>query len=201
VQLRDNVRGQPRPSCAPLVDHRVQVQPKEKFMSTSERRRIIEQHALSDLPPLGTHERDETGLQLQETLVELIDLSLLGKQLHWSVAGQFFRSLHLQLDELIDSWRELADTVAERAVAIGFFPDGQAATIARDSALEAVDRGVIEDRAVVSELTSRLAEAGERIRSRMDRLGELDAASQDVLIEVLRALEQQLWMVRAQRPA
>src|SRR5207249_2365334 len=155
----------------------------------------------SDLPPLGTHERDETGLQLQETLVELIDLSLLGKQLHWSVVGQFFRSLHLQLDELIASWRELADTVAERAVAIGFFPDGQAATIARDSALEAVDRGVIEDRAVVSELTSRLAEASERIRARMDRLGELDTASQDVLIEVLRALEQALWMVRAQRPS
>ena len=32
----------------------------------------------------------------------------------------------------------------------------------------------------------------------MDRLGELDAASQDVVIEVLRALEQQLWMVRVQ---
>jgi DNA-binding ferritin-like protein len=32
----------------------------------------------------------------------------------------------------------------------------------------------------------------------MDRLGELDLASQDVLIEVVRALEQQQWMLRAQ---
>ena len=32
----------------------------------------------------------------------------------------------------------------------------------------------------------------------MDRLGEIDAASQDVVIEVLRELEKQLWMVRAQ---
>src|SRR6201997_2399132 len=154
------------------------------------------------LPPLAEPPaRDAVGQQLQATLVELVDLSLLGKQLHWTVVGPLFRPLHLQLDELIDSWRELADTVAERAVAIGFFPDGQSATIARDSAVGAVDRGVIEDRAVVSELTSRLAQAGERIRARMDRLGELDAASQDVLIEVLRALEQQLWMVRSQRPA
>lgn len=38
------------------------------------------------------------------------------------VVGPLFRPLHLQLDELIDSWRELADTVAERAVAIGFAP-------------------------------------------------------------------------------
>jgi hypothetical protein len=35
----------------------------------------------------------------------------------------------------------------------------------------------------------------------MEHLGELDLASQDVLIEVVRALEQQLWMVRAQLKA
>jgi DNA-binding ferritin-like protein len=34
----------------------------------------------------------------------------------------------------------------------------------------------------------------------MDRLGELDAATQDVVIEVVRALEQELWMIRAQFP-
>jgi starvation-inducible DNA-binding protein len=63
-----------------------------------------------------------------------------------------------------------------------------------------VDRGELEDRVVVRELTSRLAEAAERARERMDRLGELDAASQDVVIEVVRALEEQLWMIRAQFP-
>jgi DNA-binding ferritin-like protein len=35
----------------------------------------------------------------------------------------------------------------------------------------------------------------------MDRLGELDLVSQDVLIDVTRELEQQLWMVRAQLPS
>ncbi|HYY87532.1 MAG TPA: hypothetical protein VFA49_01955, partial [Chloroflexota bacterium] len=44
----------------------------------------------------------------------------------------------------------------------------------------------------------RLAEAAERTRERMTRLGQLDLASQDVAIEVLRELEKQLWMVRAQ---
>jgi DNA-binding ferritin-like protein len=34
----------------------------------------------------------------------------------------------------------------------------------------------------------------------MDRLGEIDAASQDVVIEVLRELEKQLWMIRSQYP-
>lgn len=150
------------------------------------------------LPALGAHQREEVGHQLQGVLVELIDLSLLGKQLHWTVTGPLFRSLHLQLDELIDAWRELADTVAERAVAIGFIPDGQAPTIAAESPLEGVERAELNDRTVVRELTPRLAATAERTRERMDRLGELDAASQDVIIEVVRALEQQLWMLRTQ---
>ncbi|MGA2009803.1 MAG: DNA starvation/stationary phase protection protein [Solirubrobacteraceae bacterium] len=153
------------------------------------------------LPALAEpHQREEVGQQLQALLIELIDLSLLGKQLHWNVVGPLFRPLHLQLDELIESWRALADTVAERAVALGVAPDGQSATVAADTPLRRVDRGELEDRVVVRELTGRVAEVAERARERMDRLGELDAASQDVVIEVVRALEGQLWMIRAQFP-
>jgi DNA-binding ferritin-like protein len=32
----------------------------------------------------------------------------------------------------------------------------------------------------------------------MDRLADRDAASQDVLVEAVRVLEEQLWMVRSQ---
>ena len=87
------------------------------------------------LPPLGAHARGEIGRELQATLVELVDLSLVGKQLHWNVVGPLFRPLHLQLDELVDSWRDLADVVAERAVAIGYSPDGQAEAIAAGAGL------------------------------------------------------------------
>lgn len=150
------------------------------------------------LPSLGEHQRDETGHQLQAMLVELIDLALLGKQLHWCVTGPLFRPLHEQLDELVDSWRELSDVVAERAVAVGYFPDGQSATVTAGANLARLERGALEDHVVVRELTGRLADIAERARERMDRLGEIDPASQDVVIEVLRELEKQLWMVRAQ---
>ena len=152
------------------------------------------------LPPLGAHAHAEVGRELQATLVELIDLSLLGKQLHWSVVGALFRPLHLQLDELVDSWHALSDTVAERSVAIGHFPDGLASTVAAGAGHPDIEPGPVEDHVVVRELTHRLAEVAERTRERMDRLGELDAASQDVLVEVVRELEEQLWMVRSQLP-
>src|SRR5216110_1050077 len=112
----------------------------------------------SYLPTLELpHERDGVAHALQATLYELIDLSLIGKQLHWAVVGPLFRPLHLQLDELVDSWRELADTVAERAVATGFAPDGQAAAIAAGSEIAPVEPGAIDDRVVVDELATRLA--------------------------------------------
>ena len=151
------------------------------------------------LPALGEpHEREEVGNQLQAMLVELIDLSLVGKHLHWNVTGPLFRPLHEQLDELVDSWRELSDVVAERAVALGYAPDGQSAAVAAGTELKTLARGPLEDHVVVRELTKRLNDVADRARERMDRLGELDAASQDVIIEVVRALEQQLWMIRVQ---
>ncbi len=66
---------------------------------------------------------------LQETLIDLLGLSLIGKQAHWNVVGPRFRSVHLQLDEVVS--RTHADTVAERAAALGVPPDGRPETIAK----------------------------------------------------------------------
>ena len=153
----------------------------------------------SHLPALmAPHEREAIGHELEATLHDLVALSLVGKQLHWAVVGPLFRPLHLQLDELVDSWRDLADVVAERAVALGYVPDGQAQAVAAASDITPAARAPIEDHALVTGLTHRIAKVSERARTRMDRLGEIDAASQDVVIEVVRKLEEQQWMLRAQ---
>jgi len=153
------------------------------------------------VPALGHHRREEVGRELQATLVELVDLSLIGKQLHWNIFGRPFKPLHEHLDELVDSWRELSDTVAERAVALGVAPDGQAGIVNGNSGINPVDAGALDTDTATRELATRLEDVSERIRARMDRLGDLDLASQDVLIEVVRELEKQLWMLRASLPA
>jgi hypothetical protein len=100
---------------------------------TPRRRHMTVTSESPHLPPLGGHARTEVGRELEATLLELIDLSLLAKQLHWSLSGPLVPVLHRHLDELIESWRELADKAAERAIAIGYWPDGQAdAVAARD---------------------------------------------------------------------
>jgi starvation-inducible DNA-binding protein len=153
------------------------------------------------LPALDEHRRRETGAELQTTLVELVDLSLIGKQLHWNIFGRPFKPLHEHLDELVESWRELSDTVAERAVALGLAPDGQAGTVNANSGIEPVETGALDTDTALHDLVTRLAAVTERIRARMDRLGDLDLVSQDVLVEVVRELEKQLWMIRASLPA
>ncbi|HEY1366803.1 MAG TPA: DNA starvation/stationary phase protection protein [Gaiellaceae bacterium] len=153
------------------------------------------------LPALDEHRRRETSAELQATLVELVDLSLLGKQLHWNIVGRPFKPLHEHLDELVDSWRELSDTVAERVVALGVAPDGRAGTVAASSGIEPVDAGALDTDTALRELVTRLADVTERSRGRMDRLGDIDLASQDVLVGVVRELEKQQWMLRASLPA
>jgi starvation-inducible DNA-binding protein len=153
------------------------------------------------LPALDHHHREEAAHELQATLLELVDLSLIGKQLHWNIFGRPFKPLHEHLDELVDSWRDLSDTVAERAVALGVAPDGRAATVGAGSGIEPVDAGSLDTDTATRQLVERLEDVTERIRSRMDRLGEIDLASQDVLIEVVRDLEKQLWMLRVSLPA
>src|ERR671914_398543 len=166
----------------------------------SRRRRAMDSVATSShLPALmQPHERAALCRELEATLHDLVSLSLVGKQLHWAVVGPDFRSLHLQLDELVDSWRELSDVVAERAVALGHVPDGQAQAAAGGSEIGPVARASIEDHSAVRELTDRIAKVSELARTRMDRLGEIDVATQDVLVEVVRKLEEQQWMLRAQ---
>ena len=139
----------------------------------------------------------EVGEALQEVLVDLVDLSLLGMHLHWNVEGLTFRSLHLQLDELVDSWRAMSDEVAERAATLGFAPDAQAATVAHGSRIDAFPAGRITDRDVMSGLTGRLADVIDRARYAMAAVR--DSISEDLLIDVVRTLEKQHWMLRAQR--
>ena len=153
------------------------------------------------LPAVDEDRREGAGRELQATLIELIDLSLLGKQLHWTIVGRPFKPLHEHLDQLVDSWRELSDTVAERAVALGVAPDGQSAAASAGSGIAPVAPQLLDTDHALGELVPRLAVVAERIRGRAERLGELDLASQDVLIEVVRELEKQLWMLRSSLPA
>jgi starvation-inducible DNA-binding protein len=151
------------------------------------------------LPPLDNpNERVAVGEELQVVLQDLVDLSLIGKQLHWSVVGAAARGVHLFLDELVEEWRELADVVAERALTLGFVPDGQSSAVATGSRVEPVAVRSLADHAVVWELGRRVAAVAERIRVRLGAIGAADVVTQGILISVVGTLEKQQWLLRVQ---
>ncbi|HCX83671.1 MAG TPA: DNA starvation/stationary phase protection protein [Micrococcales bacterium] len=133
---------------------------------------------------------------LQQALVDLIDLSLQAKQAHWNVYGPQFRSVHLQLDDVVADVRTWSDDVAERLVAIGGTPDGRAATVAAESAVEQYESGAVASDKVIQQFAERLSATAERIKEELPEL-EVDLPSQDLLIGVAFGLEKHAWMFRA----
>jgi starvation-inducible DNA-binding protein len=141
----------------------------------------------------------KVGHELQDSLVELVDLSLTAKQAHWNVHGPNFKSLHEQLDELTNDVRAAMDEVAERAITIGYAPDGRAATVAKASPLHDFPEGPVRDQDAITLIVERLMLVGDRLRERIDTLDQLDLVTQDLLIGVLAAIDKHRWMFAARQ--
>ncbi|MEH0547270.1 DNA starvation/stationary phase protection protein [Streptomyces sp. B21-105] len=134
---------------------------------------------------------------LQGALVDLVDLSLVAKQVHWNVVGPRFRSVHLQLDEVVDVARAHSDTVAERASALGVSPDGRAATVASGSGIDAVAEGWVKDSDAIGTLVAALGAVITRMRERVAATGDADPVSEDIFIGITADLEKHHWMFQA----
>lgn len=136
---------------------------------------------------------------MQPTVVELIDLALLGKQLHWAVYGPRFKPVHEHLDELVAEHREYADTAAEYLSTIGIVPDGRAVRVAGDSPLATVDATFLPVEQVLDTMTTAIQTVVANVRRRTATVADADPAAEDLLIEITRVLDKQLWMTSAQR--
>jgi len=145
----------------------------------------------------GEH-RDKTVAALQTSLYDLVDLALQGKQAHWNVVGAHFRSVHLELDEIIGSVRDSADEVAERIATLGISPDGRAIVVGKNSRLEAFPEGLQTASATVTIYSDRLSSTVEGLRAGIDSVAPHDPITEDLLIGIVGRLEKHLWMLQSQ---
>ncbi|MEU6610559.1 DNA starvation/stationary phase protection protein [Streptomyces shenzhenensis] len=135
---------------------------------------------------------------LQGALVDLLDLSLVAKQIHWNIVGPRFRSIHLQLDDVVATARTHSDTVAERAATLGVPPDGRAATVATGSGIGVTPEGWVRDADAVGTIVDALAAVITRMRERVTATGKPDPVTQDILIGITADLEKHHWMFQAE---
>ncbi|MGW7196873.1 Dps family protein [Streptomyces chryseus] len=142
--------------------------------------------------------RKTTAQALQGTLVDLLGLSLLAKQVHWTIVGPRFRSIHLQLDEVVTFARSYADVVAERSSAIGVAPDGRVETVAKTAELPTPVDGWTQDSEVVALIVEALGGIATRMRERIEATEKPDPVTQDIFIGLTAELEKQRWMFQAE---
>ncbi|GMA28215.1 Dps family protein [Arenivirga flava] len=134
---------------------------------------------------------------LSPIVLDLTALATDGKQAHWHVRGANFQAIHLLLDDVVDHAREYADTAAERIVALGLPLDARTQTVGVKAGTPVLSEGFQHSDVVVAEVIAIIDATMKTVRTAIDELGELDAASQDVAIEIARGLEKDRWFLFA----
>ncbi|MCV7279374.1 DNA starvation/stationary phase protection protein [Mycolicibacterium flavescens] len=152
----------------------------------------------SEIEIQGFQASPELAANLQRVLVDLIELTLQGKQAHWNVVGTNFRDLHLQLDELVDFARENSDTVAERMRALDAVPDGRSDTVTSSTTLPQFPAYEVSTQEAVDLITGRIYAAVDTIRTVHDAVDAEDPTTADILHQMIDGLEKLAWLIKSE---
>jgi len=142
-------------------------------------------------------DREKLVAMLNARLADLVDLQTQMKQAHWNVKGPSFIALHELFDDVTDAVREASDTVAERATALGGIAFGTARMAAEKSVLAEYPTDIADGNAHVDAAAKALGTAAAHVRKSIAEAADLDPATEDLFIEVVRVLDEKLWFVEA----
>jgi starvation-inducible DNA-binding protein len=134
-------------------------------------------------------------------LADCIDLQTQCKQAHWNVKGPDFIALHELFDEINESVESYVDLLAERVVQLAGVAQGTLRTVAARTTLDDYPASAIAAEQHLEALATALAAFGRSARhgiGEMEQVG--DAASADILTEIVRGIDKWLWFVEAHLP-
>ena len=135
---------------------------------------------------------------LNKRLADGLDLALITKQAHWNLKGPQFIGVHLMLDGFRTEQDDLTDKMAERITALGGTAFGTTQDITRDSQLEPYPTNIYKVADHLAALIDRFSVYGNAVRQNIDETDEAgDPDTADLLTEVSRAIDKQLWFLEA----
>jgi len=142
--------------------------------------------------------RLEITALLQERLTDSIDLMMQSKQAHWNVKGHNFIALHELFDKVYNDTGRYVDLIAERIVQLGGIAQGTIRVAAKKSSLPEYPLDITSGKKHVAELAHAIAFYGELMRQATTTATKLnDADTADILTEVSRGADMNLWFVEA----
>jgi starvation-inducible DNA-binding protein len=134
---------------------------------------------------------------LGPVVVDLQALAVDGKQAHWHVRGANFQAVHELLDVIVAHAQDYADMAAERVVALGLPIDARIQTVGSKTTTPKLEAGFQQSDATIAAVIAGIDATLVTVRTAIDELEELDAVSQDVVIEIARGLEKDRWFLFA----
>ncbi len=148
-------------------------------------------------PGMNNEAAKKTIEILEHRLTALIDLQLTLKHVHWNVVGPNFIGVHEMLDPQVDAVRGMTDTLAERIATLGGVPKGTPKAIVDTRTWDDYDLGkaLVKDHLVALDKVY-IGVNGDH-REALEKLGEIDPVSEDMITGQLADLEQFQWFVRA----
>ena len=135
---------------------------------------------------------------LEARLADSIDLGLVTKQAHWNIKGPQFIGIHLMLDKFREEQDEWTDSIAERIVQLGGTARGTVQEVDKRTNLPPYPTDIYAIADHLKALIDRYAACANAIRKNIedtDDAGDKDTA--DLLTEVSRGLDKQLWFLEA----
>ena len=135
---------------------------------------------------------------LQGRLADGIDLALVTKQAHWNLKGPQFIGVHLMLDGFRDEQDEWNDMMAERITQLGGTARGTVQEVMRETKLDPYPTDIYAIADHIKALIDRYASFANAVRRDIDDTDEAgDAGTADLLTEISRGVDKQLWFLEA----
>src|SRR5215510_10679282 len=149
------------------------------------------------IPGLSAKDANEVADILQKQLSTYNDLHLTLKHVHWNVVGPNFIGVHEMIDPQVELVRGYADEAAERIATLGRSPLGTPGAIINDRTWDdySVERDTVQAHLAALDLV--YTGVVEDTRKAIDRLGDLDSVTENILEEHAAELEKFQWFVRA----
>lgn len=135
---------------------------------------------------------------LQLRLSDGIDLMLQSKQAHWSIKGIHFYALHGLFDKIHEEIEQWCDLLAERIGQIGGVVEGSKTSVSSRSSLPLYSTATSKDEEHVKALSLSLATFGRLLYQSINKVMQLeDPVTADILTEIARGVDKNLWFVES----
>jgi starvation-inducible DNA-binding protein len=153
------------------------------------------QHTRNTLPD---HIRMRVVASLNKHLAASIDLHGQTKQAHWNVRGPAFMAVHTLFDTVSEHIGAASDMLAERIGGLGGTAHGTVQTAVENSFLIPYDLGIGSEKEHIFAVAGALAAFGQSVQDAIGNAASLgDATTADLLTEISRTIDQQLWLVES----